>query len=80
MGLVEQAAKYYTGKQVIIVTTSLDSEGYLQEIAGTLSYAVDGCLVIEQEEAAAPTLVNANHVAWIYEETGEEEDEDEPTY
>ena len=77
MGLVEQAAKYYKGKQVIIVTTSLDSEGYLQEIAGTLSDAVDGCLIVEQETAAAPTLINADHVAWMYEETGEEKDDDD---
>ncbi len=95
MGLVEQAAKFYKGKQVIIVTSLLDSEGYLQEIAGKLTDAIDGCLVVEQgaystaddrEDAgplkgpAIPTLVSADYVAWMYEETGEEEPDDEETY
>ena len=77
MGLVEQSAKYLRSKPVIIVTSLLDSEGYLQEIAGTLLDAVDGCLIVEQEEGVAPTVVNAEHVAWVYEETGEEEEEEE---
>ena len=75
MGLVEQAAKYLKGKPVVIVTSALDSEGYLQEIAGTLVEAVDGCLVVEQDKEAAPTLVNADHVVWVYEDTGEEDEE-----
>ena len=77
MGLEEQAAKYLKGRQVIIVTSSLDSEGYLQEIAGTLLDAVEGCLIVEQGEEAAPTLVNPDHVAWVYEDTEQEEDEGE---
>ena len=77
MGMVEQMAKYLKGKQVIIVTTALDSEGYLQEIAGTLKDAVDECLIVEQDEDVAPTLVNAAHVVWVYEDTGEEEEEEE---
>ena len=77
MGLEEQVGKYMRGKQVIIVTTALDSEGYLQEIAGTLLEAVDGCLVIEQNQELAPTLVNPAHVTWIYEDSSDEEYEDE---
>ena len=77
MGLEEQATKYLKGKQVIIVTSSLDSEGYLQEIAGTLLDAVDGCLIVEQDEEAAPTLVNPDHVAWVYEDVGDNEEEEE---
>ncbi len=77
MGIVEQAEKYLKGKQVIIVTNSLDSDGYVQEIAGTLLEAVDDCFVLGQSDEASPTLVNANHIAWIYEDIGEEEDEEE---
>ena len=77
MGLEEQAAKYLKGRQVIIVTSSLDSEGYLQEIAGTLLDAVEGCLIVEQGEEAAPTLVNPDHVAWVYEDASDDEYEDD---
>ena len=77
MGLEEQALKYMRGKQVIIVTSALDSEGYLQEIAGTLLEAVDGCLVIEQDQELAPTLVNSTHVAWVYEDASDDEYEDD---
>ena len=76
MSLVDEAVKYLKGKQVIVVT-NLESEGYLQEIAGVLVDGVDGCLVIQQEEEESPTLVNATHVAWIYEETEHDEEEEE---
>ena len=52
MGIVEQAEKYLKGKQVIIVTNSLDSDGYVQEIAGTLLEAVDDCFVLGQSSEA----------------------------
>ena len=77
MGLEEQVSKYMRGKQVIIVTSALDSEGYLQEIAGTLLEAVDGCLVIEQDQELAPTLVNPAHVTWIYEDSSDEDSSDD---
>ena len=75
MALVDEALKYLKGKQVIVVT-SLESEGYLQEIAGVLVDGAEGCLVIQQEEEASPTLINAAHIAWIYEETGDEVDQE----
>lgn len=76
MGLVEEALKYLKGKQVIIVT-GLDSEGYLQEIAGVFIDGTDGCLVVQQGDESLPTLINAAYVAWIYEEADEEDDEEE---
>jgi len=72
MSLVNEALKYLKEKQVIIVT-DLDSDGYLQEIAGTLVGGDEGCLVIQQVEGESPTLINSVHIAWIYEEAGEEE-------
>ena len=76
MGLVEEALKHLKGKQVIIVT-GLDSDGYLQEIAGVLIEGTDGCLVVQQGDEPSPTLINAAYVAWIYEETEEQEEEEE---
>ncbi len=76
MSLVDEAIKHLKGKQVIVVT-SLASEGYLQEVSGILVNGADGCLVVQQEEAASPTLINSAFVAWIYEDTGEEDEEEE---
>ncbi len=76
MALVDEALKHLKGKQIIVVT-DLDNEGYLQEIAGTLVDGADGCLVIQQLDGESPTLINAAHIAWIYEETGEAEEEEE---
>jgi len=75
MALVDEAVKYLKDRPVVVVT-SLESEGYLQEIVGVLLDGVDGCLVVQQEEEAAPTIINAAHIAWVYEETGEEEEEE----
>ena len=74
MALVDEAVKYLKDKSVVVVT-SLESEGYLQEIVGVLLDGADGCLVVQQEEEASPTIINAAHIAWVYEETGEEEEE-----
>jgi len=76
MALADEAIKYLKGKPVVVVT-SLESDGYLQEIVGVLLDGVDGCLVVDQEEGASPTIINVAHVAWVYEDTGEEEEEEE---
>lgn len=77
MSLVEEAGRYLKGKRVVIVT-SVESEGYLQEVVGVLKEASDGCLVVQQEaDEGTPTLVNAAHVAWVYEEPEEDEQEGE---
>ncbi|MDO8750475.1 MAG: hypothetical protein Q7K03_04955 [Dehalococcoidia bacterium] len=76
MSLVDEAIKYLKGKPVIVVT-SLESEDYLQEVSGVLLDGSDGCLVVQQEDEASPTIINAAFVAWIYEDTGEDEEEDE---
>ena len=73
MALEDEAVKYLKDKSVVVVT-SLESEGYLQEIVGVLLDGADGCLVVQQEEDASPTIINAAHIAWVYEETGEEEE------
>ncbi|MFH1140467.1 MAG: hypothetical protein V1724_02095 [Chloroflexota bacterium] len=77
MSLVDEAIKHLKGKQVLVVT-SLESEDYLQEVSGILVDGADGCLVVQQEDAASPTIINAAFVAWIYEDTGEEEEDDQP--
>ena len=76
MSLVDETLKYLKGKSVVVVT-DLESDGYLQEIVGILLDGADGCLVVQQGEEKSPTIINASHVAWIYEETGDEEDEEE---
>lgn len=76
MALVDEAVKYLKDKSVVVVT-SLESEGYLQEIVGVLLDGADGCLVVQQEEEASPTIINVAHIAWVYEETGEGEEEEE---
>jgi|GEM_PF-3119954 hypothetical protein len=77
MGITEQAEKHLKGKSVIIVTNSLDSDGYVQEIAGTLLEAIDNCFVLGQLQEKSPTLVNAHYVAWIYEDEGDNEADEE---
>ena len=75
MALEDEAVKYLKDKSVVVVT-SLESEGYLQEIVGVLLDGADGCLVVQQEEEASPTIINTAHIAWVYEETGEGEEEE----
>ncbi|MSQ22020.1 MAG: hypothetical protein EXR53_01760 [Dehalococcoidia bacterium] len=75
MSLVDEAIKHLSGKRVIVVT-SLESDGYLQEVEGILEEGADGCLVIRQEDATSATIINADFVAWIYEDTGEEDEEE----
>ena len=75
MSLVDEALKYLKGRLVVVVT-DLESEGYLQEIVGILLDGAEGCLVVQQGEEESPTLINAAHVAWIYEEVGDEEEEE----
>ena len=48
MGITEQAEKHLKGKSVIIVTNSLDRDGYVQEIAGTLLEAIDDGFILGQ--------------------------------
>ncbi|MBI4339180.1 MAG: hypothetical protein HY680_04425 [Chloroflexi bacterium] len=73
MTLVEEALRLLKGKQVVVVT-SLESDGFLQEIVGELLDGGDGYLVVKQAEEESPTVINTAFVAWIYEETEEEED------
>ena len=75
MSLADEAIKYLKDKQVVVVT-NIESEGYLQEIAGVLLSASDGCLVVRQGDEDSPTVVNTAHIAWIYEETSEGENTD----
>ena len=76
MALIDEALKHFKGKLVVVVT-SLESEGYLQEIVGVLLDGADDCLVLQQEGEESPTIVNVAHVAWIFEETGDEEGEED---
>lgn len=68
MPLVDEIVKRLKGKQVVIVT-SLESDGYLQELDGQLLDGGEGYLVVQQGDAESPTIVNTAYVAWIYEET-----------
>ncbi|MBI4202196.1 MAG: hypothetical protein HY532_03660 [Chloroflexi bacterium] len=70
MPFSEEILKHLKGKQVIVVT-SLESEGYLQELDGLLLDGGDGYIVVQQGDGNSPTVVNTNFVAWIYEETEE---------
>ena len=76
MSLADEAIKYLKDKQVVVVT-NIESEGYLQEIAGVLLSGSDGCLVVRQGDEDSPTVVNTAHIAWIYEEASGEGDKDE---
>ena len=75
MGLAEQALKQFKGKPVVIVTT-VKSEGFLQEVAGVLEDGGDGYLLVRDQDNDMPTVVNVSHVAWVYEETLEDEEEE----
>ena len=75
MGLAEQALKQFKNKPVVIVTT-VESEGFLQEVAGVLEDADDDYLLVRDQDNDMPTVVNVSHVAWIYEETPDEEEEE----
>ena len=70
MELVEETLKYLQGKPVVVVTT-LQDQGVLQELAGVLLDGRGDCLVVQQGDSKSPTLVNVANVAWIYEETEE---------
>ncbi|MBI2171580.1 MAG: hypothetical protein HYU30_06120 [Chloroflexi bacterium] len=70
MPFVEEIVKRLKGKQVVVVT-SLEIDGYLQEIDGQLLDGDEGYLVVRQGDDESPTIVNTAYVAWIYEETGE---------
>ena len=76
MSLADEAINHLKDKQVVIVT-NIESEGYLQEIAGILVSGSDGCLLVRQADDESPTVVNTAHIAWVYEETSEKEDTDE---
>lgn len=73
MALEDAALQYLKGKQVVVGTT-VQSEGYLQEISGTLIECGQGYLVVQEEEDSSPTIVNSAHVAWVYEETEDDEE------
>lgn len=75
MGLAEQALKQFRNKPVVIVTT-VESEGFLQEVAGVLEDAAGDYLLVRDQDNDMPTVVNVSHVAWIYEETPDEEEEE----
>ncbi len=77
MALEDEALKYLKGKQVVVGTT-VQSEGYLQEISGTLIDGGLGYLVVQEGEDNSPTIVNSAHVAWVYEETEDDEEGDFP--
>ena len=76
MSLVNEAIKHLKGKQIIVVT-SLESEGYLQEVSGLLVDGADGYLVVQQEKAGSPTIINSAFVAWVYEDTDEGNEQEE---
>ena len=75
MALADEAIRHLKDKLVVVVT-SLESEGYQQEIVGILVDGGEGCLVVQQGEGASPTIINAEYVAWVYEDTGEREEEE----
>lgn len=70
MAFVDETLRQLQGKQVVIVTT-LESDGFLQEIGGTLVGGGDGHLLVQQAEDESPTIININVVAWVYEESEE---------
>ena len=76
MALVDEALKYLKGKRVVVVT-NVESEGYLQEVVGVLLDGAQDCLIVLEGEDESPTVINAAHVAWIYEEASDEEEEEQ---
>ena len=73
MSMVDEALKHLKDKAVVVVT-SLENEGYLQELEGVLVDGSEGCLVVQQGDDASPTIINVAHVAWVYEDTGDEDE------
>lgn len=73
MGIAEQALRQFKNKPIVIVTT-IESEGFLQEVAGVLEDGADDYLLVRDQDNSMPTVVNVSHVAWIYEETQEGEE------
>lgn len=71
MALVDDVIRYLKGKLVVVVT-SLENDGYQQEIMGTLLDGGDDCLVLQQGDDSSPTIINTDFVAWVYEEIPEE--------
>ena len=76
MSLVDTALKHLKGKRVVVVC-AFREEDYLQELTGTLIDGQEDCLVIQEEDDPSPTVVNAAFVAWVYEDTGEDEEAEE---
>ena len=70
MPLVDEILKRLKGKRVVVVT-SLESDGFLQEMDGLLIDGGEGYLVVQQGDDDSPTIVNTAFVAWVYEETEE---------
>ncbi len=70
MPLVDEILKRLKGKRVVVVT-SLESDGFLQEMDGLLVDGGEGYLVVQQGDDDSPTIVNTAFVAWVYEETEE---------
>lgn len=70
MALVDDVIRYLKGKLVVVVT-SLENDGYQQEIMGTLLDGGDDCLVLQQGDDSSPTIINTDFVAWVYEEIPE---------
>ena len=75
MSFTEEVIQHLKGKQVIIVT-NLESDGYLQEIAGILLSGGSGYLTIQQSAGETPTVINTSFVGWVYEETDDVDDEE----
>ena len=48
----------------------------MQEVAGVLEDGDDDYLLVRDQDNDMPTVVNVSHVAWIYEETLEDEEEE----
>lgn len=70
MPLADEILKRLKGKRVVVVT-SLESDGYLQEMDGLLVDGGEGYVVVQQGDGDSPTIVNTAFVAWVYEETEE---------
>ena len=67
MALVDDVIRHLKDRLVVVVT-SLENDGYQQEISGILLDGGDGCLVLQQGDDPSPTIINADFVAWVYEE------------
>lgn len=76
MGLAEMALRHLKGRRVVVVST-LKEDDLIQELGGVLIDGEAGCLVLQEEEETSPTIVNAAFVAWVYEDTGQDEGGDD---